>query len=69
MRVDTLENELVKEIVVFRSEVEGFKWLAIEDDLQRSEHIGRTELRGEQQGAEGHDGGLRGTPSTGGLFL
>ena len=35
MRVDALEDELVQEVVVFRSEIEGLDRLAVQGDLQR----------------------------------
>ena len=40
VRVDTLEDELVQQVVVARGQVEGLHGLAVKHHLQRSAHIG-----------------------------
>ena len=41
LRVDVLEDELVEQVVVLRSQRERLDWLAVEHDLERAANIGR----------------------------
>ena len=67
--IDGLEDELVEQVVVFRSERKFFRGFSIEQDLEGAANVGGASFAGEEQRAKSHNGGLRGAPGAGRIFF